>query len=115
MGTEDAIRIMRALANGQNPATGESLPAGDVCLSAESVKALNKGLSALIQQDQWERNRPPNAFRAWTRSEDAQVCDELRKGVALDEIAKLHHRTVPAILARLMKLGKISPVSAQLA
>jgi len=115
METEDAIRIMRALANGQNPATGDALPDADVCLAGESVKALNKALSALIQQDQWEKNRPPNAFRTWTRSEDAQVCDELRRGVALEEIAKSHHRTVPAILARLMKLGKISPVSPQLA
>ena len=115
MGTEDAIKIMRALANGQNPENGEVLKAGDPCLSAESVKALNKALSALIQQEQWEKNRPPNAFRTWTRSEDTQVCDELRKGIALDEMAELHHRTVPAILARLMKLGKISPVSAQLA
>ena len=62
MGTEDAIEIMRALANGQNSENGGVLQAGDLCLSAESV-----------------------------------------------------YRTVPAILARLMKLGKISPVSAQLA
>ena len=48
MGTEDAIKIMRALANGQNPKNGEVLQAGDPCLSAESVKALNKALSALI-------------------------------------------------------------------
>jgi hypothetical protein len=114
MGTEDAIKITR-LANGQNPKNGEVLQAGDPCMSAESVKALNKALSPLIQLEQWEKNRPPNAFRTWTRSEDTQVCDELRKGIALDEMAKLHHRTVPAILARLMKLGKISPVSAQLA
>ena len=113
MDTEEAIKIVRALASGQNPASGETLPADDICLSAESVKALNKALSALVQQDQWERNRPPNAFRTWTRSEDVQVCEELRQGVALEEIAKLHHRTVPAILARLMKLGKISPVSPQ--
>jgi len=115
MDTEQAIKIMRALANGQDPVSGEPLTVGQICLSTENVKALNRALSALVQQEQWEKNRPPNAFRSWTRSEDAQVCDELRKGVALDEIAKLHHRTVPAILARLMKLGKISPVSPQVA
>ena len=57
METEHAIKIMRALANGHDPATGEPLQAGNLCLSAENVKALNKALSALVQQEQWERNR----------------------------------------------------------
>jgi hypothetical protein len=41
METEHAIKIMRALANGHDPATGEPLQAGNLCLSAENVKALN--------------------------------------------------------------------------
>jgi hypothetical protein len=40
METEHAIKIMRALANGHDPATGEPLQAGNLCLSAENVKAL---------------------------------------------------------------------------
>ena len=55
--TEPTIKIMRALANGDDPATGEPLQAGNFCLSAENVKALNTALSALVQQQQWERNR----------------------------------------------------------
>jgi len=115
MEMEEAVKIMRELANGQDPATGEALAESELCLRPENVKALNRALSALIQQEQWEKNRPLNAFRTWTRSEDMQVCDELRRGVGLDEIAKLHNRTVPAILARLMKLGKITPISPQVA
>jgi len=41
METEPAIKIMRALANGHDPATGDPLQAGNLCLSAENVKALN--------------------------------------------------------------------------
>src|SRR5689334_21473797 len=80
MEMEEAVKIMRALANGQDPATGEALAESELCLRPENVKALNRALSALIQQEQWEKNRPLNAFRTWTRSEDMQVCDQLRRG-----------------------------------
>jgi len=52
-------------------------------------------------------------FRTWTRAEDAQVCEELRKGMDFREIAKAHDRTIPSIVARLVKLGKIVPKAAR--
>jgi hypothetical protein len=73
------------------------------------VKALNRALGALVQLEQRERTRPGNAGKYWTREEDAQVCAEVRKGIDFHEIAKSHNRTVPSIVARLVKLGEIKP------
>jgi hypothetical protein len=109
MEIEEALKIMRALANGANPETGEALEAGSICRQPQIVKALNRAIGALVAAQEREHKRPMNAFRTWTRAEDAQVCDELRKGMDFQEIAKSHNRTVPSIVARLVKLGKIAP------
>jgi hypothetical protein len=68
MEIQEALRIMRALADGVNPGTGESLGA-----------------------------------------EDQQVCEELRRGVDIHQIAKSHNRSIGSIAARLAKLGKMGP------
>ena len=108
MEIQEALKIMRALANGVNPQTGEALEADSVCRQPETVKALNRALGALAQLEQRERARPANAGRTWTRTEDAQVCEEVRRGIDFHEIAKTHNRTVGSIVARLVKLGKIA-------
>ena len=112
MEIEEALKIMRALANGANPETGESLEPGSVCRKPTVVKALNRAIGALVTAQEREHKRPMNAFRTWTGSEDAQVCEEVRKGMDFHEIAKAHNRTVPSIVARLVKLGKIAPQAA---
>jgi hypothetical protein len=73
------------------------------------VKALNRALSALVKEDKRERSQPLNAGRYWSRDEIANVCSEVQEGMDIHEIAKLHDRTVPAIVARLIRLGKIKP------
>ena len=109
METQEAIKFIRALADGLHPETGQALPEDSVCRSAQAVKALNRAVAALTAQQEREQNRPTNAGRYWSQAEDAQVCEEVRKNVDFKEIAKMHNRTVPAIVARLVKLGKIAP------
>jgi len=109
METQEAIKFVRALADGLHPETGQPLPEDSVCRTHEAIKALNRSLAALTAQQQREQNRPMNAGRYWSQPEDAQVCEEVRKGMDFTEIAKTHNRTVPAIVARLVKLGKIVP------
>jgi hypothetical protein len=108
MEIQEALKIMRALASGVNPETGESMEADSVYRQPDTVRALNRALAALVQLEQRERNKPTNAGRKWTRAEDAQVCDEVRNGVDFHEVAKKHNRTVGSIVARLVKLGKIA-------
>jgi|SRR5579863_4350053 len=105
---QEAIKVIRALADGLDPETNAALPEDSICRKALSVKALNRAVGSLIAQSEREQNRPTGAGRAWTGKEDAQVCEEVRKGMDFREIAKSHNRSVPAIVARLVKLGKIS-------
>lgn len=109
MEIEEAINIIRALANGVHPASGAALEDGSVCRTAETVKALNRALAALVAQQEREKKRPKNAGKSWSHEEDAQICDELRQGVDFNQIANTHNRSLAAILARLVKLGKITP------
>ncbi|HTZ96542.1 MAG TPA: hypothetical protein VMB18_09110 [Terriglobales bacterium] len=109
MELEEAVKIIRALADGVNPETGEVLQENSVCRAPQSVKALNRALGALTGQLEREKNRPQNAGKSWTRAEDEQVCEELKQGNDFAQIAKTHNRSVAAIVARLIKLGKIAP------
>ncbi|MDP9159979.1 MAG: hypothetical protein M3O09_07080 [Acidobacteriota bacterium] len=111
MDTQAAIKIVLALADGLNPATGEALAADSVCLVAENIKALHRAVGALQgleEREQSKRLLPGNAGKTWTHAEEQQVCDELRRGINFQEIAKAHNRTVVSIVARLVRLGKIA-------
>jgi DNA-binding NarL/FixJ family response regulator len=104
-----AIKIIRALANGVHPESGVALEDGSICRAPDAVKALNRALAALVAQEQREKKRPRNAGKSWSHEEDAQVCEELRRGLDFNQIAQTHNRSLAAILARLVKLGKITP------
>jgi DNA-binding NarL/FixJ family response regulator len=109
MELEQAIKVVRALANGIHPESGAALEENSICHAPEAVKALNRALAALVAEEQREKKRPKNAGKTWTREEDEQICEELRKGTDFNQIAQSHNRSVAAILARLVKLGKIAP------
>jgi len=113
MEIQEALKIVRALASGLDPENNAALPADSLCRRPQLVKALNRALGALVQLEQRERKRPANAGRYWTRQEDEQVCEELRQGLDFQQIAKAHNRTVPSIVARLVKLGKIAPAGSK--
>lgn len=109
MEIQEAIKVIRALADGVHPETREVLQGDSACRNPQAVMALNRALAALVTQQQRELKKPASAGKYWAHSEDEQVCDELRKGMDFNEIAKAHNRTVPSIVARLVKLGKITP------
>ena len=71
METQEAIKFIRALADGLNPETGQALPEDSVCRSAQAVKSLNRAVAALTTQQEREQNRPTSAGRYWSQAEDA--------------------------------------------
>ena len=108
----EALKIMRALADGVSPETGEVLAADSVYQYAPVVRAFHRAVGALEYMEERERSRrtlPANAGKSWSRAEDEQVCEELRRGIDFHQIAKTHNRTVGSIIARMVKLGKIGP------
>ncbi len=112
MEIQEALKIMKALADGVNPETGEVIANDAIYQNAQNVRALHRAVSALEYQEERERTKrllPGNAGKPWSSQEDAQVCDELKSGTDFHDIAKKHNRTVGSIIARLVKLGKIAP------
>ena len=107
METQEALKIVRALASGVHPHTRDALPAHSLYREPDVIKALNRALGALAQAEEKERQRPANSGRYWSREEDARICEEVRNGLDFRLIAKAHQRSVGSIVARLVKLGKI--------
>jgi len=111
----EALTIVRKLANGVHPETGELLQSDCVYNHPQAVRALHRAVGALEFQDERERTKkflPGNAGKPWTNQEDAQICEEIRRGMSFEQIAQIHSRTNGSIVARLVRLGKISGWSA---
>jgi hypothetical protein len=111
MEIDEALEIVWKLANGLHIENGASLDTGSPFQHPQAVRALNRAVAALEFQHERERARhslPANAGKPWSTPEDIQICDELRRGINFQEIARGHGRTVGSIVARLIRLGKIS-------
>jgi hypothetical protein len=112
MEIQETLRIMRALADGVNPETGDCLVADAVYQYPPVVRALHQAVGALEIMEERLRNKktsPAKTGKSWSLAEDQQVCEELRRGVDFHQIAKTHNRTIGSIIARLVKLGRIGP------
>jgi hypothetical protein len=111
MEIQEALAIVRKLADGMHPETGTTLPGDCMYQHPQTVRALHRAMLALEFQDAREKAKrflPKNAGKAWSGDEDTQICNELRRGMSFDQIAHLHSRTTGSIVARLVRLGKIS-------
>ncbi len=112
MEIQEALDIVRKLANGVHPETGEMVTSDSMYQHPKAVRALHCATVALEFQQERERTRrflPANAGKTWSdQEEDAQICDELRRGINFEGIAKAHNRTLGSIIARLVHMEKIS-------
>ena len=83
MEIQESLRIIRALADGVNPETGEVLTGEAVYQYPSAVRALHQAIAALewVEERGNKRPLPAKAGKSWTRAEDRQVCEELRRGV----------------------------------
>lgn len=112
----EALEVVRKLLNGEDPSTGQTVRGDSLFQHAQVTGALNRAAQALEFQQQRERTRvflPANAGKPWSNAEDAQICEEVRHGIDFQEIARIHCRTAGSIVARLIRLGKISGGSNQ--
>jgi len=109
MEIQEALQVLRSLAGGVDPENLQPVAADSILLKPLVVKTLNRALSALSREEERERNKPANAGKYWSPEEDTKICDEVRQGIDLHEIAKSHNRSVGSIVTRLVKLGKIVP------
>src|SRR6266513_1540534 len=96
MDSTQALAVVRSLASGVDPESGEVFPAESADQRALVVRALYEAASAL------ERGEP------WSEDEDRKPVAAFDAGRALQELAAAHERTMGAVRARLLKYGRIN-------
>ncbi len=116
MQLESALPIVRALADGVNPVTGEAYPDHSPYAEPRTLRALYSAVDLMQKEVEREKRRerlPANFGKPWTEGEDKLLTAEFDAGVPMGEIARKHQRTQSSIRLRLEKLGKIEPSPAQ--
>ena len=115
MQLDAALPIVRALADGVNPVTGEAYPEHSPYAEPRALRALFSAVDLMQKEVEREKRRerlPANFGKPWTEGEDRLLVTEFDAGVSLGEIARKHQRTQGSIRLRLEKLGKIEPTPA---
>lgn len=129
MDHDRAKDILRSLADGRNPATGEQFPPNSPYQQADTVRALFMAVDAIDNSARRARRqamrqecaavntgsperRPidpnrPKLGTAWSPAEESQLREEFAARKPIPEIASTHGRTTGGITARLVKLGLI--------
>jgi hypothetical protein len=112
MHLESALPIVKALADGIDPVTGEQYPEQSPYAEPRALRALFAAVDLMQREVEKERRRerlPANFGKPWNEGEDSAVCAAFEAGVALPELARKHARTQGSIRLRLEKLGKLPP------
>jgi hypothetical protein len=111
MDSGQALAVVRSLANGVDPESGEVFPAESAYQRPQVVRALYEAATALERIDRFDRRRaqmPPKTGEPWTEEEDRKLLAAFDAGRALQELAATHERTMGAVRARLLKYGRIN-------
>jgi len=112
MQLEIALPIVRALADGVNPITGEAYPEHSPYAEPRTLRALYAAVDVLQKEVERGKRRerlPANFGKPWTEGEDRSLLGEFDAEASLAVIATKHQRTQSSVRLRLEKLGKIEP------
>ena len=112
MQLDAALPIVRALADGVNPVTGEAYPNESPYAEPRTLRALYTAVDYLQKEVEREKRRerlPSNFGKPWTEEEDRLLVAQFDAGMPMHEMGRSHLRTQSSIRLRLEKLGKIEP------
>ena len=115
MQLDAALPIVRALADGVNPVTGEAYPDHSPYAEPRALRALYSAVDLMQKELDREKRRerlPANFGKPWSPEEDGVLEREYDAGMPMPEIARRHQRTQSSIRLRLEKLGKIEASAA---
>jgi hypothetical protein len=124
MERDKALHILKALADGIDPGTGEPFADGSPYQRADTVRALctavylmqgtttptgtiDDAAAGAEKAAQRSTSTRTNAGRAWTEEEELRLAQAFDSGRSIEELAQEHQRSRLAIEARLAKLGKV--------
>lgn len=110
MHLDAALPIIRALADGVNPVTGDVYPDNSPYTEPRTLRALYTAVDLMQREVERERKRerlPANFGKSWTPEEDSTLMSSFDEGVSTLDLARRHQRTQSSVRLRLEKLGKI--------
>lgn len=112
--TLNPAAIVRALAEGFDPRTGEEFGGEGPWSDPTVIRALFLAARALERANRPDAGKeqaglPPAAGKPWTAEEDARLTSEFQTTKDVVALAERHARTRGAIEARLVRLGLIAP------
>jgi hypothetical protein len=115
MENEQTLAILKALAEGIDPATGERFAADTPWQRADTARALYRAVAALetpVAAPEPAAKRPApagrdNAGKPWSKEEDERLVAGFDAGQTVEALAEAHGRSRFAIEARLARYGKV--------
>jgi hypothetical protein len=111
MDKSEGIKILKQLADGIDPFTGEVFPEDSPYQHPQTVRALFYAVMALEGMNDKQPNLdngPANAGKSWEPDEDKQLIASFDSGMSIKDLALKHQRTRGAIQSRLIRLGKFT-------
>lgn len=111
MNATQALSVVRSLANGVDPESGEVFPADSPYQRAATVRALYQAADALERSERMERRKaelPAKTGEPWTEDEGRKLLSAFDAGRGLPELAAAHQRTQTGVRARLVKYGRLA-------
>lgn len=112
MQLESALPIVKALADGVNPVTGEAYPEHSPYAEPRALRALFTAVDIMQREVDKSRRRerlPANFGKPWEEGEDRDIAVAFDAGTSIADMARKHARTQGSIRLRLEKLGKLPP------
>lgn len=112
MELQQARAIVKTLAQGVHPVTGEAMSEDSPYNAPTVIRALFAVSQALDESETPPRRQaPPNAGKPWSADDDAMLDAVFAAGGDLKPLAQALGRTLFAVESRLVKLGKLPPRS----
>ena len=111
MNQTEALSVVRSLANGVDPESGEVFAADSVYQRAQTVRALYSAADALEKAERFERRKqqlPAKTGEPWSEDEDRKLLAAFDAGRGLPDLAAAHQRTQTGVRARLVKYGRLA-------
>lgn len=107
MDTNQALKVLRSLADGIDPQSGEALPQTSPFGQPAVIRALFRAIDSLEETARRKRapgQGPENQGEPWSREMDTRLLKEYDSGRTIPELAERFGRTKGGIESRLRKL-----------
>ncbi len=111
MNQTQALEVIRSLADGVDPDTGEMFASESPYQRPQTIRALFFAAQALEHREGAERRRenlPRNSGAPWTEEDDRSLVAGFDAGRAIAELAMEHQRTQHGVRSRLLKYDRLT-------